>query len=378
MDSTATSRLLNSIHVPTLLLDEARARRNIQRMADKCRKSGTLLRAHFKTHQSAQVGDWFKQAGIIAITTSSVRMAAYFADHGWNDITVAFPVNWREIDSINALASRIKLGVLVESIETANFLRENLTAPVNVWIEVDTGYPRTGIDWQNNDTLVALAQNLQNHPLMTLRGLLSHNGASYACRGHADLRAFWADYVARLTSARAALEAHGIHGLSISPGDTPCCNVINDFTGIDEIRPGNFVYNDLMQVINGSVTEDDVAVAAACPVISKHPERAQVIIYGGGVHLSKDHYIDQLGRNTYGAIALPTENGWSKIHQKSYVISISQEHGIVQCDPETFASVNIGDLLIIIPVHSCMTADLLKSPITLTGETLDMLVLSAP
>lgn len=376
MERTQASRILDQIHVPTLLLDERRARRNIARMAEKCRRSGTQLRPHFKTHQSAAVGEWFRAEGVTTITASSVRMAAYFADHDWHDITVAFPVNWREIDAINALAKRITLGLLVESLETADFLREKLTNPVDIWIEVDSGTPRTGVLWSDTDQIAALVDRLRNHPLIRLRGLLSHNGSSYGSHGKAQLKSAWKQSIERLIGARAALAERGITGLKLSPGDTPSCNVVDDFSGLDEIRPGNFVYNDLMQVINGSAAEADVAVAVACPVVSKHAERLQIVVYGGGVHLSKDNFVDQRGRTTYGAVAFPTADGWSESIPGAWVKSLSQEHGVIQCDAETFNRVDIGDLLIVIPVHSCMTADLLKQAVTLAGETVDMLVLT--
>jgi D-serine deaminase-like pyridoxal phosphate-dependent protein len=85
----------SDISVPTLLLDEGRARRNIFRMADKAASNQVRFRPHFKTHQSAAVGEWFRDVGVTAITVSSVEMARYFAAHGWNDITFAFPVNVR-------------------------------------------------------------------------------------------------------------------------------------------------------------------------------------------------------------------------------------------------------------------------------------------
>lgn len=373
---STSSSIMNTITVPTLLLDERRARKNIAKMAAKCRASGTVLRPHFKTHQSAGVGEWFRDEGVTAITVSSVRMAAYFAEHGWDDITVAFPLNWREIDVVNALATRIRLGVIVDTLETAAFLREQATANIDVWIEVDTGYPRTGVPWDAADQMLAIAQCLKQNSLLTLRGLLAHNGRSYACRGEAELLAFWADVLEKVRAARASLAAHGISGLAISPGDTPCCNVVEDFSGIEEIRPGNFVYNDLMQVVNGSCSEDDVAVAVACPVVSKHADRMQIAIYGGGVHLSKDTYVDLQGRSTYGAVAFPSDDGWGHSVPDAWVMGVSQEHGIIQCDHDTFDRVAIGDLLIVIPVHSCMTADLLKQAVTLSGDVVDMLVLS--
>jgi len=366
-----------AIHVPTLLIDEGRARANIRRMAAKARASGIPLRPHFKTHQSAEIGEWFRAEGITTITASSIRMAAYFADHGWHDITVAFPVNWRELDAIRALARRVKLGLVVESPETAVFLRDHLTEPVDVWIEVDTGYPRTGVEWDAPAAAVTIAQTIRAADHLNLRGLLTHRGSSYACRGADQLRAFWDETVSRVNRVRDALVDAGFSGLAVSSGDTPCSSAVERFEGVDEVRPGNFVYYDWMQALIGSCAETDIAVAVACPVVSKNAARSQIAVYGGAVHLSKDSTVDHAGRTTFGAVAFPTESGWGGVLLDTYVRGLSQEHGILQADAGTFDQVRIGDLLIVLPVHSCLTADLLKSGTSLSGATIDMLVLNA-
>ena len=102
-----TMKLDSLIEKPTLLLDKARALNNIERMAGKAARSEVRLRAHFKTHQSAEIGQWFRPYGVSTITVSSVDMALYFAEHGWNDITIAFPVNLRQIRTINMLARQV-------------------------------------------------------------------------------------------------------------------------------------------------------------------------------------------------------------------------------------------------------------------------------
>src|SRR5660398_51403 len=99
---------------PTLVIDKEICLRNIERMAQKAADHKLKFRPHFKTHQSAKIGEWFKLFGVDAITVSSVRMAEYFAVNGWADITLAFPVNILEIENINRLAANIKLNVLVE------------------------------------------------------------------------------------------------------------------------------------------------------------------------------------------------------------------------------------------------------------------------
>ncbi len=71
-------------------------------------------------------------------------------------------------------------------------------------------------------------------------------------------------------------------------GDTPTCSTRDDFTGIDEITPGNFIFYDLTQVMLGSCSLEDVAVAMRCPVSGKYPDRKQLLIHGGGIHFSKE------------------------------------------------------------------------------------------
>ena len=103
----------SAIVKPALIVDEQRARENIRRIAERAASSGVRYRPHFKTHQSTQVGRWFRDYGVNCITVSSLSMAAYFADDGWDDITVAFPVNVRESRLIGELAGRVRLNLLV-------------------------------------------------------------------------------------------------------------------------------------------------------------------------------------------------------------------------------------------------------------------------
>ena len=147
MDQDNHSFQALNIEKPTLLLDVKRTKANISKMADKATQSGVIFRPHFKTHQSAEIGRWFREARVDHITVSSMDMAWYFAESGWSDITVAFSVNPREIGRINHLASRIRLGLLVESAEMVQLLSKELKRPVDVWIKIDVGYRRTGLPW---------------------------------------------------------------------------------------------------------------------------------------------------------------------------------------------------------------------------------------
>ncbi|NBC06670.1 MAG: hypothetical protein GVY26_05705 [Bacteroidetes bacterium] len=86
-------------------------------MAEKAQQLGIRLRPHTKTPLAIEVARWLRDYGIKAITMSSFRMAEYFAADGWDDITVAFPVNIREMETIKGRSESIRLNVTVENVE---------------------------------------------------------------------------------------------------------------------------------------------------------------------------------------------------------------------------------------------------------------------
>ncbi|MCC9167514.1 alanine racemase [Pontibacter harenae] len=360
------------ITAPTLLLDKQKCLQNIAVMAKKAKQNGVRLRPHFKTHQSAQVGEWFKDTGVEAITVSSLRMAKYFADQGWTDILVAFPTNLLEIDLINELAGRIKLHLLVVNTETLEVLQQQLQFPVNVWLKVDAGYRRTGVLPHDHTTIDNLLNNIEASNSLMFSGFLVHDGHTYK---QTDTKAIQTIHSTTVYLLQMLRERYFVRfpGLQLSIGDTPSCSVVENLSGVDEIRPGNFVFYDLTQQRIGSCSFDDIAVCMACPVVAKHPERHELIIYGGSVHFSKDVLPQEDGSVCFGNVVELNGKGWSAPLEGIKLVSLSQEHGIVKANPEQFAKYEIGDLMYILPVHSCLTSDLMKGYLTLEGEWLEHL-----
>ncbi len=359
---------------PTLLLNETICKENIRRMAEKASRHNLIFRPHFKTHQSTHIGEWFRQAGVDRITVSSLKMAEYFSEAGWNDITVAFPVNLREIERIQKLASRVRLNLLMESIESADFLQQKLETPVNAYIKIDVGYHRTGIQPEKSDQLEALLNRIENSPKLNFTGFLAHAGHSYQARSEqeiAEVHAKSTDILKKLGE----IYRSRFPKLMLSTGDTPTCSVMEDFDGINEIRPGNFVFYDLTQHAIGSCSVDNIAVALACPVVAKHEDRHELLVYGGGVHFSKDRLaVGPHGQVIFGTVVGPGDNGWETIDSnRNYVSKLSQEHGTVRVERDVFDQYAPGDIMLVLPVHSCMTANLMKRYLTLSGEWIDRL-----
>ncbi len=345
---------------PTLLLDESKTRANIQRMMDKATASNVNMRPHFKTHQSSDVGEWFKDAGVTSATVSSVDMGLYFAQNGWDDIVVAFPVNWREIANINLLAGLCQLGLLVESLESVAFLAENLTESVDIWLDVDAGYHRTGFAWDDNDHALELVNAIGQSEKMTVKGMLTHSGHSYAGRTHEEIIAVYDETVSRFMALRDFLAEQGYAELTLSIGDTPSCSVVEDFSMIDEIRPGCYVFYDVMQSIIGSCDIEDISIGLACPVVTKQREHNQMVLYGGAVHLSNYSMDNRNGQHIFGRVAMLTDDGWDILPDSTYVKGLSQEHGVLHVSDDVLDTVNIGDVLVVLPIHACTTANIMK------------------
>ena len=349
------------IRKPTLCIDERLARENIRIMAAKAARQGVLFRPHFKTHQSVEVGRWFRQAGVNAITVSSVTMARAFADAGWDDITIAFPLNVRETEEICALAARIKLNVLFDNPEQAAALAKVLKQPPGFFIKVDTGYHRAGVLPGDRETMEAIL-SVAAGP-MEFRGFLTHTGQTYSAGSTEAVLQMSRESRAMLSGLKDAFSGR-YPGIITSVGDTPSCSISEDFSGADEIRPGNFVYYDLMQLRLGSCRFGQLAAAVICPVVSVYPSRNQALVYGGAVHLSKETLIQPDGSKIYG-LAVPFTGGrWGLPEGEDYMVSLSQEHGLMRTGSRWAASLRPGDLVAVIPVHSCLAADLLKDTFT--------------
>jgi D-serine deaminase-like pyridoxal phosphate-dependent protein len=89
-----------------------------------------------------------------------------------------------------------------------------------------------------------------------------------------------------------------------------------------------------------------------------YPHRNEIILYGGAIHLSKD-YLENNGKY-YGLVVEYNADGWSGPVDNTVLTSLSQEHGTIRTTSDFLDRVKHGDLLGILPVHSCLTANLLQ------------------
>jgi len=358
------------IETPTLLLDKTRCLRNIDNMILRSTKAGCSLRPHFKTAQSLAIGKWFWERGVRQISVSSLQMAVYFAEGGWDDITVAFPVNILEGKRIKYLSQKCaKLQLLVESSSDVEQLDNLLEKPLGVFIKIDSGSRRSGIAAHNFEAVEKLLERIKICKKLIFKGFLTHAGHSYKARGTTEILAIQQQSIGLMRNLKSRF-IKDCPSLILSAGDTPCCSVADDWAEIDELRPGNFTFYDVMQWQIGSCSLDDIAIATACPVVAKHPERLELVLYGGAVHLSKDSIVIN-GQTIFGLVAKLGKDAWELPDVNNYLRGLSQEHGIAKLSQSFFDEVVVGDVLAILPVHSCLNADLMRAYRDFEGRSYD-------
>nr|WP_262896880.1 hypothetical protein [Fulvivirga sediminis] len=122
-----------------------------------------------------------------------------------------------------------------------------------------------------------------------------------------------------------------------------------------------------MQAEIGACSYNDIAVAVACPVVSKNAERKEICIYGGAIHFSKDS-VEIDGNQSFGQyVENVGELGWGNVVPGCNLKGLSQEHGILQVTDAVFNKIKVGDVVKILPIHSCLAAQCLGHYMTTGG-----------
>ncbi len=244
--------------------------------------------------------------------------------------------------------------------------------------QIDSGSGRTGLAWDNPAEVMRVIDATATDSRFRLQGLFTHAGYTYSSTSREEICDRYQASVARMIALQSDLSAAYEGRLEVSVGDTPGCTVCANLGKVDEIRPGNFVFYDGQMLRLGVCTSQQVAAVLACPVVALHPERGEVVVYGGAVHLSKDTVVEE-GFSHYGYVVSLGEDGkWSAPIAGAYAARLSQEHGILHLPAGEIEKLKVGDWIGVMPVHVCLTVAALGGYRLLDGASVVTGTSSAP
>jgi D-serine deaminase-like pyridoxal phosphate-dependent protein len=141
--------LLSDLPTPQVLVDLARAQRNIARVQALADGAGARLRPHAKTHKSPIVAGWQLERGAAGVCCAKIGEAEVFAAAGIGDIRLPYPVNPSNAARLLAGMERASISIIVDHLEVARGWSEAMTRAgrtLDVLVKVDVGFHRCGID----------------------------------------------------------------------------------------------------------------------------------------------------------------------------------------------------------------------------------------
>lgn len=320
---------------PFVQIDVPTVDRNIAVMAASASARGLALRPHAKTHKIPEIARRQLAAGAVGLTVATIGEAEVFADAGCTDLFIAYPL-WpspEAVERVAALARRVRLAVGTDSAEAAAGWAGT---GARVLVEVDSGHHRSGVTPQEAAAFPA-------------DGAFTFPGHSYAPGASA---AAAADEEAALLHARA-----GRPDFLLSGGSTPSARAsVGGAGGIDEIRPGVYVFGDAQQLTLGTCSLDDVALTVRATVVSQGPGR--VVVDAGSKILGSDKpaFMDSFARTVDG-------------HR---LVSLSEHHGTIAWDTAVDGpQPPRGTQLDIIPNHACLVPNLVDEVVARDGDAVE-------
>jgi D-serine deaminase-like pyridoxal phosphate-dependent protein len=346
---------LQTLKTPSLVLDVAKVRRNAERMSQRVRQFGTDLRPHIKTHKCIEVARLQTAGHSGAVTVSTLAEARAFAANGFTKITYAVPIDPGKFDEAIDISRDCELSLITDDVgipDQLNDAARRANAHLRLFLKVDCGYHRCGVEPTSQEAFeiprrITAASNLQ------FAGILTHAGHSYNCQTKAEVLALARHERDLMADLGEALRKEVGPVPIVSIGSTPTITSVDHLDGVDEMRPGNYIFFDAFQATLGSCSLEDCALTVLAAVVHRDRTRRKVIIDAGAIALSKDR----------GPVGLNPDCGYGKVLDLTgqdlnlNVSEMSQEHGFVPVqDEDTFDRLKVGARVRVLANHSCLTA----------------------
>jgi D-serine deaminase-like pyridoxal phosphate-dependent protein len=347
---------LHTIKTPSLVLDVGRVRRNAEAMSARIRGLGASLRPHVKTHKCVEVARIQTEGAAGGLTVSTLAEARAFAARGFRDITYAVPVEpGKFAEAIELSKGCERLSLITDDPEIPPALDEaarRAGVTLDLFLKVDCGYHRCGVEPDRPEALeiprlIDRARNLR------FAGILTHAGHSY----HARTREELLDIARRerdvMSEFAARLRTDGLEVPTVSVGSTPTATHFDHLEGVDEARPGNYIFFDAFQATLGSCSLSDCALTVLSAVVHRDRARRRVVLDAGAIALSKDRGPVEFDPGCGFGRVLDLEGNDTGLR----VESVSQEHGAVGVEDEgLFDSLRVGARVRVLANHSCLAA----------------------
>ena len=333
---------VSDLETPSVLIDLDKMERNITRMQARCDELGIQFRPHIKTHKIPDIARRQIEAGAIGIACQKVSEAEVFAAAGFRDIQIPYNiVGRRKTRRLAKLAQQADVTVTVDSRPVIDGIAD--------------AAQETGVTIGMMVELVSLGERTGTTPAAALE-LARHITASDNLR-FAGVMIYPSDAAIRprLLETLELLESDGIAVETVSGGGSGASSDAHLLPELTELRVGTSIFWDWTCVAADRARFDDCAMRVLATVVSAN-EPQRVILDSGSKAIHSETLDGQFGY----ILEYPA----ARLH------NVNEEHGYVDfsaCD----ARPQVGDMVHIIPVHTCVVTNLHNQLYGLRGDAIE-------
>jgi D-serine deaminase-like pyridoxal phosphate-dependent protein len=332
---------VQDLDTPALIVDLDIMERNLRRVAEYSAQHGLRLRPHTKTHKSTSLARQQLALGAAGLTVAKVGEAEVMLGAQPADLLIAFPVIGEpKLRRLTELARVTRITVALDSLTAAQHLSqaaESAGVDVGLLVEIDVGLKRVGV--KPSDAL-EFARLVAALPHLRFLGITFYPG---------HIRDQNEQKIAELSRTIAGLRNEfaraGLEASIVSGGSTPLLYRSHEIEGLNEIRPGTYIFNDMNTVASGGCALEDCAASILVTVVS-HNRPDRMIVDGGSKTFSSDRA--STGEPGFGRVVDAPAAAFDRMNE---------EHGFIDLKTAN-RRFEIGDKLRIIPNHICVAVNL--------------------
>lgn len=338
---------IKDLQTPAILIRSNVMHTNVNKYQQECNKYQKQLWPMLKTHKSTIIADIQRQAGATGFLCGTLDECEMLCENGILQMMYAYPVaDQVACRRVANLAKKCDFYVRIDSLAAADQLN-NIAKEENIVIKytiiLDCGLHRFGMP---ADKILPFAQKMKQFDHLMFCGISTHCGHVYAESDAAKVPLYAKQEIDAIHQAVYELRSAGFDVKMVTSGATPTFldTISDDYINI--YHPGNYIFNDCIQIANHTATIDECALVVYATVIS-NPKEDLLICDAGAKCLGLD-------QGAHGNSAL---KGFGCVigHPNLVVAALSEEVGKIHISGTS--DVKVGDRIMIVPNHACSSAN---------------------
>ena len=335
------------LKTPAFIVDLDILENNIKRFQQLASANHKKLLPMTKTHKSTVIAKMQMEEGASGFIVGTISEGLSLAKLGAKEITIPYPLI-SDLESLRQLSDTVHLTLSLDSYEVAHIYQQffqSVDQVVSFLLIVNVGLNRFGL--LPTECSMLLERIQKDCPNLVFKGITTHPGQVYKEYSHEGVKRIAAHTTCVMAEAKELITLSGFECSVVATGSTPTFEADVKDGLYTELRPGNYVFHDAIQIALGVAKEEDCALKVLATVVS-NPREGTYIIDCGSKCLGLDK----------GAHGVSQVAGFGRVVGSPGLIieSLSEEVGVIKAQDTT--KLKIGDQIEIIPNHSCSASNM--------------------